>query len=74
MNNEVLDMLVDEYIKPAKLEWEKNGTSEDFIRGYRSAIEKMCIRLFGEDSLNILVDKIKEKIDNGKTSGSEENM
>jgi len=73
MNNEVLDILVKEYLKPVELEWEKNGTSEDFIRGYRSAVETICIKLFGEDSVNILVDKIRGEI-NGKTSGSEENM
>lgn len=74
MNNQVMDMLVEEYMKPATNEWEKNGTSEEFIRGWRSAIEKMSIRLFGEDSIQILVDKIKETIEDGKVSGSEENM
>lgn len=64
MNNEVLDMLVQEYMKPVELEWEKNGTSEDFIRGYRNAIETICIKLFGEDSINILVEKIKKVTEN----------
>lgn len=73
MNNEVLDILVKEYLKPNELEWAKNGTTEEFIRGYRIAIETICMKLFGEDSINILVDKIRGEID-GKTSGSEENM
>ena len=73
MNNEVLDMLAKEYLKPVELEWEKNGTSEEFIRGYRIAIETICVNLFGEDSINNLTSKIRGEID-GKASGSEENM
>lgn len=64
MNNEVLDVLVNEYMKPSYFEWEKNGTSEEFIRGYKIAIEHVCLSLFGEDGFSIFTNKVKEKINN----------
>lgn len=62
VNNEVINTLVIEYMKPYYLEWEKNGTSEEFIRGYKIAIEHVCLSIFGEDGFNIFTDKVKEKV------------
>lgn len=64
MNNEVISILVNEYMKPSYFEWEKNGTSEEFIRGYKTAIKHVYLSLFGEDGFSVFTDKVKEKINN----------